>query len=347
MWYLRNINTEHVYYLVSQPVGHTVGRAGTGLIITGDESISRYHAMLWPINNVLHLIDTGSKYGSYVNDNIAKNVRISKEQATALKPGDKIRFGLYKSIWLVEKVDFRCLTSMLFMDNGLKTILDQIGAELVSTYTEGVTHLIMPPNIMHTKFLECLAGQVQIVSPEFFQTIARDCIVHGKALPLEKDFTPAYTGPYMRYEPKLLHRNPSRSNLFTGKEFIFLSTVQFRHFENVVKIAGGVCLCASDKKILKSRFVEPNVIVIKLNSSSTTHPKSVETLSQYLTSHRRRMVLEVEIEYALIFCSTEKFCNPDYNFLTSLAKSTKQDTVKSGQEDSGGTSNGGNISKRS
>ncbi|XP_053667524.1 nibrin-like [Anopheles marshallii] len=340
MWYLRNIKTHHVYYLVSQPAGHTVGRIGTDLIITGDESISRNHAMLQPYMNVLNLTDTGSRYGSYVNDNIAKTVPISKEQATALNPGDKIRFGRFGSIWLVEKVDFRCLTSTLIMDEGLKTILHKIGAELVSTYTEGVTHLIMPTITVTTKFLQCLVGQVPIVMPEFFQTIDRDCIAHGKALPSEKDFVPACTEPYMRNEPQLFHLNPSRSNLFAGKEFIFFNTGQFGQFESIIKIAGGVCLCAKSEKILKSRFLKPNVVTIKLNSSSTTQSQSqsLETLSHYLAAHGRRMVPDMEIGLALIFCSTEKYCNSEYSFAfnveeccssvsgdgDTLAKSTEQ-----------------------
>ncbi|XP_052902991.1 nibrin [Anopheles moucheti] len=342
MWYLTNSKTQHVYYLVSQPAGHTVGRTGTDLIITGDESISRNHAMLQPYKNVLNLTDTGSRYGSYVNDNIAKTVPISKEQATALKPGDKIRFGRCGSIWLVGKVDFQCLTSTLIMDDELKTILHKIGAELVSKYTEEVTHLIMPTITITTKFLQCLVGQVPIVKPELFQTIDRDCIAHGKALPSEKDFVPVCTEPYMRNEPQLFHPNATRSDLFKGKEFIFFNTVQFRQFENIVKIAGGVCLCAKSEKIVKSRFLKPNVVAIRLNSSSTTQSQSqsFETMSQYLASYGRRMVPDMEIGLALIFCSTEKYCNSEYNFAfnveeccssvggdgDTLAKSTEQQT---------------------
>ncbi|XP_049286943.1 nibrin [Anopheles funestus] len=339
MWYLTNNKTQHVYYLVTQSAGHTVGRTGTDLIITGDDSISRNHAMLQPTKHVLNLTDTGSRYGSYVNENIAKTVAISRDQATPLQAGDTIRFGRCGSIWQVGKVDFRCLTSTLIMDEKLKTILQKIGAELVPNYTAGLTHLIMPTITITTKFLQCLVGQVPIVQPEYFQTIDRDCIGQGKALPAVKDFLPTCTEPYIRNEPQLFCRNPARSDLFKGKEFIFLNTAQLGQFENIVKLAGGVCLCAQREKIAKSRFLKPNVITIKLKSCGSSQSQSFDTLSQYLTSRGRRMVPDLEIGLALIFCSTEKYCNPEYNFAFNieehhnsmesgemLAKNTEQQT---------------------
>lgn len=341
MWYITNNKTQHVYYLVSQSIGHTVGRTGTDLIITGDDSISRNHAMLQPHKNVLHLTDTGSRYGSYVNDNIAKTVPISKDQPTALKAGDTVRFGRCGSVWTVGKADFRCLTSTLAMDEALKVVLQKIGAELVSTYTAGLTHLIMPTITVTTKFLQCLIGQVPIVEPEFFHTIDRDCIGQGKALPSVNDFVPTCTESYIRNERQLFHPNPVRSNLFKGKEFIFLNTAQYGQFESIVKLAGGVCLSAQQEKIAKGRFLKPNVITIKLKTtgSSQSQSQSLDTLSQYIASRGRRMVPDLEIGLALMFCSTEKYCNPEYNFAfnveecfssgeggETLAKNTEQQT---------------------
>uniref|UniRef100_A0A182KBX7 FHA domain-containing protein n=1 Tax=Anopheles christyi TaxID=43041 RepID=A0A182KBX7_9DIPT len=308
--------SEHVYYLVSQTACHTVGRIGTDLIITGDDSISRNHAMLQPQKDVLKLTDTGSRYGSYVNDNINKIVAISKEHPTDLKAGDKIRFGRCGSIWTVGKANFRCLTSTLVMDDQLKAVLQKIGAELLPLYTPGLTHLIMPTITVTTKFLQCLVGQIPIVSPDFFHAIERDCIVQGKSLPAVKDFVPTCTETYIRNEQLLFHPNPSRSALFRGKEFIFLNTSQHNQFENIVKLAGGVCLCAQREKIAKSRFLKPNVVTVKLKSSgsSQTQSQSFDTLSQYIASRGRRMVPDLEIGLAIMFGSTEKYCNPEYSF---------------------------------
>uniref|UniRef100_A0A182M6D1 BRCT domain-containing protein n=1 Tax=Anopheles culicifacies TaxID=139723 RepID=A0A182M6D1_9DIPT len=272
--------------------------------------------MLQPYKNVLNLTDTGSRYGSYVNENIAKTVPVSKDRPTALKAGDMVRFGRFGSIWQVGRVEFRCLTSTLIMDEELKVILQKIGAELVSNYTAGLTHLIMPTITVTTKFLQCLVGQVPIVKPDFFQTIDQDCIGRGKPLPSVKDFLPICTESYIRNERQLFNPNPTRSILFKGKEFIFLSNAQFSQFENIVKLAGGTCVSAHREKVAKSRFLKPNVITVKLKSSdsSQSQSQSFDTLSQYLGSRGRRMVPDMEIGLALMFCTTEKYCNPEYNF---------------------------------
>ncbi|XP_050068829.1 nibrin [Anopheles maculipalpis] len=344
MWYITNNKTQHVHYLVSQSIGHTVGRTGTDLIITGDDSISRNHAILQPHNNVLHLTDTGSRYGSYVNDNIAKTVPIARDQPTALKPGDTVRFGRCGSVWTVGKVDFRCLTSTLEMDDALKVVLQKIGVELVSSYTAGLTHLIMPTITVTTKFLQCLVGQVPIVKPDFFHTIDRDCIGQGKALPAVKNFVPTCAEKFFKIEQQLFHPNPLRSNLFAGKEFIFLNTGQYNQFENIVKLAGGVCLSAQREKIAKGRFLKPNVITIRLDTDGTSQSQSqsLDKLSQYITSSGRRMVPDMEIGLALMFCSTEKYCNPEYKFAFNVEECTSSGTggemlAESTEEQTGST----------
>uniref|UniRef100_A0A182PE38 FHA domain-containing protein n=1 Tax=Anopheles epiroticus TaxID=199890 RepID=A0A182PE38_9DIPT len=336
------ISKEFVYYLVSNTPCHTVGRAGTDLMITGDDSISRNHAMLQPHKDVLKLTDTASRYGSYVNDNINRTVPISKEHPTELKPGDLIRFGRCDSIWTVGKATFRCLTSTLVMDDQLKVTLKKLGAELVPIYTPGLTHLIMPTITVTTKLLHCLVGQVPIVKPDYFHTIERECIGKGKALPSTKDFIPTCSETYIRSEQRNFQPNASRSKLFRGKEFIFLNTAQYNQYENIVKLAGGVCLDAQRDRIAKSRFLNPNVITVKLNLSDSSQSQSqlFDKLSQYIASRGRRIIPDPEIGLAIIHCSTEKYCNPDYSFAfnveecyssastggETLAKNTEQQT---------------------
>lgn len=341
MWFLTNNKTQHVYYLVSHTPCHTVGRTGTDLIITGDDSISRNHASLQPHKDVLKLTDIGSRYGSYVNDNINKTVPISKEHPTELKAGDVIRFGRCGSVWTVGKASFRCLTSTLVMDDRLKAVLEKIGAEMLPLYTPGLTHLIMPTITVTTKFLQCMVGQVPIVKPDYFHAIERDCIGKGKALPAVKEFVPSCTETYIRNEELIFHPNPARSTLFRGKEFIFLNTAQYNQFEHIVKLAGGVCVSAQREKIAKSRFLKPNVVTVKLKTSgsSQSQSQSFDTLSQYIASRGRRMVPDLEIGLAIMFCSTEKYCNPEYSFAfnveecyssaqggETLANSTEQQT---------------------
>uniref|UniRef100_A0A182N5B4 FHA domain-containing protein n=1 Tax=Anopheles dirus TaxID=7168 RepID=A0A182N5B4_9DIPT len=321
---LKEVCVENVYYLVPQPMGHTVGRTGTDMIITGDDSISRNHAMLQPVKDVLKLTDTASRYGSYVNDSIAKNAPISKDLPTDLTVGDRVRFGRCGSIWTVGRVRFRCLTSTLVMTPQLKTLLEKLGVELLPSYTSTLTHLIMPSITFTTKFLQCLVGQVPIVTPDFFNAIDSDCIGQGKALPMVEEFLPVCTESHIRNMQQFFHPNSTRRDLFRGKEFIFLSNTQFVQFEEIVKLAGGVCLCAQRERIGKSRFLKPNVITIKLKEASASQSQTFDSLSQYISARGRRMVPDPEIGLAIMYSSMEKYCNPDYSFAFNVEECNEQ-----------------------
>uniref|UniRef100_A0AAG5CZ54 FHA domain-containing protein n=1 Tax=Anopheles atroparvus TaxID=41427 RepID=A0AAG5CZ54_ANOAO len=315
MWYLTNKKTGHVYYLIAQPAGHTVGRVNTDLVIQNDDSISRQHALVQPDKDVLKLTDTGSRYGTYVNGNIAKIVRISKDQPTELAAGDTVQFGRCGSLWTVGRVNFRCLTSTLAMSNELKVVLQKLRAELLPTYAVGLSHLIMPKITVTTKLLVCLVGQVPVVNPEYFAAVDA-CIAQGNALPPVTDFIPTCTESYIKNDPTMFQPNPARRDLFKGKEFIFFNTAQCQQYEDIVKLAGGVCLCVQREKITKTRFVKPNVVTIKLKefAASQSQSQSLDFLDKQFTARNLRMIPEVEIGLAVLYASTERYCNPAYNF---------------------------------
>uniref|UniRef100_A0A182QW00 FHA domain-containing protein n=1 Tax=Anopheles farauti TaxID=69004 RepID=A0A182QW00_9DIPT len=318
MWFLTNDKTKYIYYLVSKPIGHTVGRINADLTITGDDSISRNHAMLELAKDALKLTDTGSRYGSYVNERIATNSAISKDQPTILKVGDRVRFGRCGSIWTVGRVQFRCLTSTLVMTPELKTVLTKLGVELLPDYAPTTTHLIMPSITVTTKFLHCLVGQVPIVTPDFFHTIDSVCIRNGKPLPQVEAFLPRCSETQIKNTQHNFHPNVSRRNLFQGKEFIFLNTVPFNQYNDIIKLAGGVCLSAQQERIAKSRFLNPNVITIKQSTSNASQSQTFDSLSQYIAARGRRLVPELEIGLAIVHSSIEKYCNPDYRFAFNL-----------------------------
>ncbi|KFB53202.1 AGAP003213-PA-like protein [Anopheles sinensis] len=315
MWYLTNKKTQHVYYLVAQPSGHTVGRVKTDLVISDDDSISRQHAMLLPDKDVIKLTDTGSRYGTYVNGNIAKIVCISKDQPTELKEGDMVQFGRCGSLWTVGRVSFRCLTSTLVMSNDLKALLQKLQAEVLPAFAGGVTHLIMPTITVTTKLLMCLVAQVPIVTPAYFEAVG-ECVAQGKSLPPVTDFVPTCTESDIKNDPRMFQPKAARCDLFKGREFIFLSTKQSEQYEDIIKQAGGVCLSAQRERIAKTRFVKPNVVTIKLkeSGSSQSQSQSLDSLDKQFTARGLRMIPEMEIGLAVLYGSTEKYCNPSYKF---------------------------------
>ncbi|XP_053671134.1 nibrin [Anopheles nili] len=330
MWFLTNEKTKRVYYLVPQGSSHTVGRSNTDLVITGDDSISRNHAVLLHSKDRLLLTDPGSRYGSYVNENISKIVPISKDQPTGLKEGDIVQFGRCGSIWMVKRVFFRCLTSTLIMTNQLKLTMEKLGVELLAEYAPEITHLIMPTITVTTKFLQCLVAQVPIVKPEFF-TAVESCIEQHKPIPLLDNFIPTCNESYIRNDQPSYNPNPSRRDLFKGKEFVFLNNVQRQQYEDIIKLAGGVCLCAQREKIAKTRLFKPNVVIVKFSDpgSSQSQSQSFDWLHQSVTALGRRMIPDTEIGLAIIFSSTEKYCNPEYSFAFNIEE--YKPSAKSGE----------------
>lgn len=79
------------FYLLNDRAKYTVSRnADIGdLVLVGDGSISRSHAALHPATDHVKLVDTGSKYGTYLNSNIDSNVPIAKNAPVELRQNDK------------------------------------------------------------------------------------------------------------------------------------------------------------------------------------------------------------------------------------------------------------------
>lgn len=65
-----------------------VGRAAGNEVHIVAEKLSRHHARLLLTGEKLELIDLGSTNGTFLND-----IRLEKNQPSALKEGDEIRFG--------------------------------------------------------------------------------------------------------------------------------------------------------------------------------------------------------------------------------------------------------------
>ncbi|XP_058059649.1 nibrin-like [Anopheles bellator] len=316
MWYLTNVKTGYVYYLVHTGK-HTVGLACADLVIKDDDSISRIHAVLKPHEDGLNVTDSDSQYGTYVNGNIAKLVHIPKETAIALSPGDTVQFGRGGSVWTVGWTIFRCLISNFELTNELANLMRRTGIRLVSSYSCAVTHLITPTlTVVTTKLLQCLIGQVTIVTPDYLKA-AEQSIERGKELPNAIDYKPECTEAYIRSAPNLIEPNPLRRRMFAGKQFIFFCTTLFNQYDDIIKLAGGLCCCAVREKVLKSRCLKPNVIAIKSKPTTEPHLSNYNLFESYIIMNGRRMVPDSEIWLAILYASIDKLCNPDYTFATN------------------------------
>ncbi|XP_026920068.2 nibrin isoform X3 [Acinonyx jubatus] len=156
-------------------VEYVVGRKNCGILIEGDQSISRNHAVLTAYFSVtmpsetdeipILTIKDNSKYGTFVNEEKMQN-----GFSQALKTGDRVTFGVFESKFRVEYEALVACSSCL--DASGKTALNQailqLGGLTVNNWTEECTHLVMISVKVTIKTICALICGRPIVKPEYF-----------------------------------------------------------------------------------------------------------------------------------------------------------------------------------
>ncbi|XP_046676684.1 nibrin-like isoform X2 [Homalodisca vitripennis] len=119
MWLLRN-DEKGLIYRVSSGKEHMVSRKDADLLLEGDQSISRKHALLSVNdeneNEGIVLKDLGSKYGTFTIIGDGQLTQLSPQQQVTLKCGDNVRFGIQWNSWRVDYVPL--LVANVHTDSG-------------------------------------------------------------------------------------------------------------------------------------------------------------------------------------------------------------------------------------
>lgn len=299
-----------------------MSRSTGNLNIANDRSISRNHAFLFPeSSDTLKLVDAGSRYGTFLNHAIESDRdEIPKDVPVRLRQGDRVRFGMCDSLWQVDRVEFRCITSTISVTEGLERTLRKLGGTLEGSFQQGKTGFLVMTTITTTpKLLMSLIGQIPVVTPEYFEACLR-AVQEGKALPDPEGFIPEFTEAYVRREGISFGKVPEREELFVGLTFIFIKPQHMTLYEGIVKMAGGKCICATKHKISKSFFTQDKVVVIQVTTDTLSQgtSQSMDGLTQIVAKAGRRLIPEAEIGLAILHCSLEKYCNPLYKFTSVL-----------------------------
>lgn len=324
MWFLKSLHSATVYYIRPDIPKHIVSRSTGHLIIPDDLSISRNHAFLCPEVDSLKLIDAGSRYGTFLNYAIESDrEEIPRDVPVRLSRGDRIRFGKCKSLWTVDRVEFNCITSTVNVDERelLKETLQKLGGSIDDNFKVGRTSFLIMNTIITTpKLLMCLTAQIPVIKPEYLEE-CRKAMESGLALPDPDDFIPEFKEAYVRGEGMTFKRVAQRETLFSDKQFVFLKPQHMAQYETIINLAGGKCICAQKRKIAKSFFTEPTVVVIQASSTdalSQASSQAIDGLTQIVTKVGKRLIPEAEIGLAILYCSLTKYCNPDYKFASIL-----------------------------
>ncbi|NWX84031.1 NBN protein, partial [Nothoprocta pentlandii] len=300
---------------------YVVGRKNCAVLLQDDQSISRSHAVLalgrpaaTPSQSlsgpVLTIKDT-SKYGTFVN-----GTKLDGASRT-LQSGDRVNFGVFESKFRVEYESLVVCSSCL--DAAEKTALNeaiqQLGGLVVNEWTTKCTHLVMASVKVTVKTICALICGRPIIKPEFFFELIK-AIQSRQRLPAPESFYPPVDEPSIGTEKLDLSEHHERKKIFSGKTFLFLTAKQHKKLSPAVILGGGEAKLMTEGKKETSFLVDPNICVVDIGLTNSQIPVSesvrnwTDSILTLLHSKDLRAIPEAEIGLAVLFMSTERYCNP-------------------------------------
>lgn len=331
MWLLRGSRRELYYLIVGK--SHVVGRKDGDLVLSDDQSISRRHAVITVVHSikdlgnpsqlpVVSLTDTGSKYGTYINDGIKVLGRMIKDSPVVLKDGDHIRFGLQWNDWRLDYSPLVVTTSTLTPDGkrSLGQQLVMLGGHLVNSWQDTVTHVTMCNLTLTVKVVCALANGKPIVTPQYWDNYIT-ALSTKQPLPDCKDYIPPLAETTLNVNEVSFDVNENRKKLFVGKHFVFSSSHQYNLYSCMVTAAGGRAGILEECGLVPEDLVQPNVIVMQYSfvpSQGSQVPHSFQEVTKYLKSRGKRIIPESDVGLAILYCSIDRHCNPDYKVASVL-----------------------------
>ncbi|XP_027536870.1 nibrin isoform X1 [Neopelma chrysocephalum] len=330
MWKLVPASGKGEPYRLLSDTEYVVGRKNCAILIQDDQSISRSHAVLTvsrpetsPSQSlsvpILTVKDT-SKYGTFVNGSKLNGTSVS------LQSGDRINFGVFESKFRVEYEPLVVCSSCLDVaqKTALNQAIQQLGGLVVNEWTKECTHLVMVSVKVTVKTICALICARPIIKPEFFVESIR-AIQSRQQLPNHESFYPPVDEPSIGTEKLDLSEHHERKTIFSGKTFIFLSAKQHKKLGPAIILGGGEIKLMTEGKKETPLLISPEVCVVDvgLTNSQTAGSDSMrnwtDSILTVLQSKNLRAIPEAEIGLAVIFMSTEKYCNPQKQAGTNKA----------------------------
>ncbi|NXG94311.1 NBN protein, partial [Stercorarius parasiticus] len=308
------------YWLLSG-TEYVVGRKNCAILIQDDQSISRRHAVLrvsrpetTPSQSlsvpILTVTDT-SKYGTFVNGSKLDGASVS------LQSGDRINFGVFESKFRVEYEPLVVCSSCLDVaqKTALNQAIQQLGGLVVNEWTKECTHLVMVSVKVTVKTICALICGRPILKPEFFVELLK-AIQSRQQLPNHENFYPPVDEPSIGTEKLDLSERHERKKIFCGKTFVFLTAKQHKKLGPAVILGGGEAKLMTEGRKETSLLISPEVCVVDVGLTNSQMSGSdpmgnwADSILTVLQSKDLRAIPEAEIGLAVIFMSTEKYCNP-------------------------------------
>ncbi|KAJ8353942.1 hypothetical protein SKAU_G00215090 [Synaphobranchus kaupii] len=318
MWKLSPVEAGGESYYLLPGKQYVVGRKNCEILLPNDQSISRVHAHLavsaqnCKQNEPAEFtVKDGSKYGTFVNEE-----RLANTTAKVLHSGDRLTFGVFHNKFRVEYEPLVVCSSCV--DNEGKAALLQtvqlLGGQLVNSWTQDCTHLVMSSVKVTIKTICALICCRPIVKPEFFSELQK-ALQQKLTPPKAESFYPEIDEPTLNKEDVDLNCRPERKRLFQGKTFIFLSSKQQKRLSSVVAFGGGRSQLLEEGSLPLSVLESSGNCVVDMATGNSqallsTTAKWSDSVAAALRRKGLRFIAESEVGLAAIYISTDKYCNP-------------------------------------
>lgn len=319
MWYLISLDNPDVKYTLL--TGHTylIGRKNCDILIAGDAAVSRNHAEIKLVHKetditnpeklpTVSLTDL-SKFGTSVNGDKIKN--------TELKDGDLVTFGNSSTFTLVYEpfiISSSCLDPP--SKKKVKEWICILGGHMVNDWKKECSLLVMNNISVTIKVVCALLSLKNIVTPDYLEKYIK--YLRGESGQPDPDqFLPVITETQVETHEVSFKVVPKRRNIFQGMKFIFLNEKQFKKMNLAVELGGGLPVLLEEKWQKDTMLVEKGSVVMQCEPNQCTQMMSQDSnnwvlhVQAFLRKHKKHMIQDAEIGFAVLYCSTEKHCNPN------------------------------------
>ncbi|GFS47882.1 nibrin [Trichonephila inaurata madagascariensis] len=329
MWKLKHVNKEHLENYIFVGEDFIVGRKDATLLINNDPSVSRRHAVIYvkhPEGNLsdpnkkssLFLRDEGSKYGTFKN-----GIRITSE--VELQNNDQVKFGQFDSEFRIHNQPLIVTTSCLEISakKSLRKTIHALGGSLISEWQPSCTHLVMTEVKVTVKAVCCLVSAKPIVKPEYFQELKNN-LKDSATVTLTNRFIPPIGEALIDKDVVSFDINLQRKALFKNKTFFFLDEKQFKKLHLGIILGGGNASILSENEITPEILLRDGCCIIEPTQQNQEIDSMLSSVRDILEQEEYRMIPESDIGLSVAYCSTDKFCNPQFNMVEVLLSQKMQ-----------------------
>ncbi|GFR25813.1 nibrin [Trichonephila clavata] len=329
MWKLKHVKKEHLENYIFVGEDFIVGRKDATLLINNDPSVSRRHAVIYvkhPEGNLsdpnkkssLFLRDEGSKYGTFKN-----GIRITSE--VELHNNDHVKFGQFDSEFRIHSQPLIVTTSCLEISakKSLRKTIHALGGSLISEWQPSCTHLVMTEVKVTVKAVCCLVSAKPIVKPEYFLELKKN-LKDSATITLTNRFIPPIGEALIDKDVVSFDINLQRKALFKNKTFFFLDEKQFKKLHLGIILGGGHASILSENEITPEILLRDGCCVIEPTQHNQEIDSMLSSVRNILDEKEYRMIPESDIGLSVAYCSTDKFCNPEFNMVEVLLSQKMQ-----------------------